>query len=139
MEKIKGVVKFFNYKQGFGFILVDDVDYFVHVSNVDGEMLLSGEEVVFKPVEGQKGLQAIEVERTSPPVMEEEEGIVEFYDTERGFGFIRRHGKADVFAHFTDFEGIQNAEDVHKGMQVSFTVRQGRDGRDRAYTIKVLD
>jgi len=138
MDKLKGKVKFFNYQRGFGFVEVDDQDYFVHVTDVEGDMLLGGEEVEFKPVQGHKGLQAIEVERVNPPIMEEETGEVKFYDTERGFGFIGRAAKADVFAHFTDFEGLDRAEDVEVGMRVSFTVRSGRDGRDRAYKIRVL-
>jgi CspA family cold shock protein len=139
MDKLKGQVKFFNDPKGFGFLQADGKDYFVHVSNVEGDILLTGEEVEFKPVEGQKGLQAIEVIRLAPPVLVEELGSVNFYDEIRGFGFIKRDSKADVFAHFTDFEGIEEATSVHIGMQVSFTVRQGRDGRDRAYKIKVLN
>lgn len=139
MDKIIGTVKFFNYQKGFGFVAVNDEDYFVHITDVDGDMLLGGEEVSFKPVRGHKGLQAIEVQRVNPPSMEEEEGEVKFYDTERGFGFIGRPDKADVFAHFTDFEGLGQAEDVNVGMRVRFVVRSGRDGRDRAYKIIVMD
>lgn len=133
--RIKGQVKFFNHQRGFGFIEVDGTDYFVHITDVDGEMLLGGEEVSFKSVEGHKGLQAIEVRRTDPPQMQEEEGSVKFYNAERGFGFIGRDGKADVFAHFTDFEEIESAEAIEEGMKVRFVVRSGRDGRDRAYQI----
>lgn len=138
MEKLTGKVKFFNYQRGFGFVEVGDADYFVHVTDVEGDMLLGGEEVLFKPVQGQKGLQAIEVERVAPPTMDEEEGEVKFYDKDRGFGFIGRASKADVFAHFTDFEGLAKAEDVSVGMRVRFVVRSGRDGRDRAYKIRML-
>lgn len=139
MDRIKGYVKFFNYQRGFGFIEVDEQDYFVHVTDVDGDMLLGGELVEFKPVEGSKGLQAIEVYRVNPPEMDQELGEVLYYDSNRGFGFISREAKADVFAHFTDFEEITAAEDIEVGMRVSFVTRQGRDGRDRAYKIKILD
>lgn len=136
---IKGQVKFFNHQRGFGFIEVDETDYFVHITDVEGEMLLGGEEVSFKAVEGHKGLQAIEVCRINPPQMEAEVGEVKFYNDDRGFGFIGREGKADVFAHFTDFEGIESAEAIEEGMEVSFVVRSGRDGRDRAYQISTIN
>jgi cold shock protein len=133
---MKGIVKFFNHQRGFGFLDVDGVDYFVHITDVEGEMLLGGEEVEFKAVEGHKGLQAIEVSRLNPPQMLEEAGEVRFYNAERGFGFIGRKGKADVFAHFSDFEDISDPSEITEGLKVYFVVRSGRDGRDRAYQIR---
>jgi len=138
MSKLKGNVKFFNYQRGFGFVEVEGADYFVHVTDVNGDMLLGGEEVLFTPAEGHKGMMAREVERVNPPVMAEEVGEVMFYNPDRGFGFIGREAKADVFAHFTDFEGLGKAEDVQIGMKVQFEVRSGRDGRDRAYKIRLV-
>lgn len=141
--RINGCVKFFNHQRGFGFVEVDEdgkaVDYFVHITDVEGDMLLGGEEVSFKPVNGHKGNQAIEVIRMDPPSMEKEEGKVQFYNSERGFGFIGREGKADVFAHFTDFEDIEDPLDILEDMEVKFVVREGRDGRDRAYQIHRIE
>lgn len=139
MEKLEGQVKFFNQKRGFGFIDVAGEDYFVHITDVEGEILLGGEPVLFKPVEGHKGLQAIEVQRIDPPSMEEEAGHIKFYNEDRGFGFIGREGKADVFAHFTDFQGVEDADAIETGADVRFKVREGREGRDRAYEILILD
>lgn len=137
--RITGNVKFFNHLRGFGFVTSEGYDYFVHISDVNGDMLLGGEAVSFKSVEGHKGLQAIEVERLDPPPMEEEEGVIKFFNPDKGYGFIGREGKADVFAHFTDFDNIAGTEDIQQGQNVSFVVRQGRDGRDRAYQITILD
>lgn len=134
--RITGKVKFFNKQRGFGFLDVDSKDYFVHISDVEGENLLGGELVEFKPVEGHKGLQAIEIVRLDPPVMKEETGVVHYYDESKGYGFISREGKADVFAHFTDFEDIEDSSEIQKGLHVRFEVRNGREGRDRAYHIK---
>jgi CspA family cold shock protein len=136
--KIQGKVKFFNHSRGFGFVEAGGCDYFVHITDVEGDMLLDGENVEFKSVEGHKGLQAIEITRVSPPEMVEETGEVRFFNSERGFGFIGREGKADVFAHFTDFSGVEESSDVYQGMEVVFVVRRGRDGRDRAYQIRPL-
>ncbi len=59
---MKGTVKWFDVKKGFGFIQQDDGnDVFVHHSNISGngfKVLEDGESVEFDVVEGDKGLQA---------------------------------------------------------------------------------
>lgn len=59
---IKGTVKWFDVKKGFGFIQQEDGnDVFVHYSNITGngfKVLEDGESVEFEVVEGNKGLQA---------------------------------------------------------------------------------
>ena len=59
---IKGTVKWFDVKKGFGFIQQEDGnDVFVHYSNISGngfKVLEDGESVEFEVVEGDKGLQA---------------------------------------------------------------------------------
>lgn len=65
MDKMQGIVKWFNKGKGFGFIYYNGEDYFVHFSAIQREgfkTLAEGEKVLFKPVNGQRGLQAIEVE-----------------------------------------------------------------------------
>ncbi len=59
---IKGAVKWFDVKRGFGFIQQEDGnDVFVHYSNITGngfKVLEDGESVEFEVIEGDKGLQA---------------------------------------------------------------------------------
>jgi CspA family cold shock protein len=59
---IKGTVKWFDVKKGFGFIQQEDGnDVFVHYSNITGngfKVLEDGESVEFEVIEGDKGLQA---------------------------------------------------------------------------------
>ena len=59
---IKGTVKWFDVKKGFGFIQQEDGnDVFVHHSNITGngfKVLEDGESVEFEVIEGDKGLQA---------------------------------------------------------------------------------
>ena len=59
---MKGTVKWFDVKKGFGFIQQEDGnDVFVHYSNITGngfKVLEDGESVEFEVIEGDKGLQA---------------------------------------------------------------------------------
>ena len=62
---MKGTVKWFNAKKGFGFISDEEGnDVFVHFSalQMDGfKVLDEGDEVEFEVIEGQKGPQAVNV------------------------------------------------------------------------------
>lgn len=62
-----GTVKWFNDEKGFGFITSDGdgKDLFVHFKAIKGEgfkSLKEGQKVTFTAVQGQKGMQAEEVE-----------------------------------------------------------------------------
>ncbi|MFH1321994.1 MAG: cold-shock protein [Bacteroidota bacterium] len=58
----KGTVKFFNNAKGFGFITPDDggKDVFVHKNDLTDE-IGEGDKVSYDVVEGQKGLNAVDV------------------------------------------------------------------------------
>ena len=63
---MKGTVKFFNRKKGFGFISGEDgQDYFVHVSALpQGVFLNDNDEVTFDGAPGDRGLKAENVQVT---------------------------------------------------------------------------
>jgi cold shock protein len=67
-----GTVKWFDAKKGFGFILNEQgKDVFVHFSSIEGDgfrSLKDGETVQYEPVQGEKGLSAAKVRRTSKTV-----------------------------------------------------------------------
>ena len=62
---VKGTVKWFNDKKGFGFLSREDGDdVFVHHTSIQGEgfkTLREGQEVEFEVQEGPKGPQAVNV------------------------------------------------------------------------------
>ncbi|MBU6246680.1 MAG: cold-shock protein [Xanthomonadaceae bacterium] len=64
-DRQTGTVKWFNDAKGFGFISRDNgPDVFVHFRAITGngfKSLQEGQQVTFKVVQGQKGLQAEEV------------------------------------------------------------------------------
>jgi CspA family cold shock protein len=65
MSSIVGTVKWFNNSKGYGFLTDDGGnDVFVHYSAIEMEgykTLKQGEQVRFEVVEGDKGLQAVNV------------------------------------------------------------------------------
>ncbi len=67
-----GTVKWFDAKKGFGFILNEqNQDVFVHFSSIEGDgfrSLKDGETVQYELVQGEKGLSATKVRRTTKTV-----------------------------------------------------------------------
>ncbi|HVS70868.1 MAG TPA: cold-shock protein [Phycisphaerae bacterium] len=65
-----GIVKWFDPKKGFGFILdASGADVFVHFSVIEGDgfkRLRDGEQVEYDTLHGPKGLLASRVRRLSP-------------------------------------------------------------------------
>ncbi|NKF20738.1 cold-shock protein [Solimonas marina] len=56
-----------------------------------------------------------------------ETGTVKWFDSAKGFGFILRPGKEDVFVHFRQIIG-DGYRTLTEGQQVEFEVTQGQKG-----------
>lgn len=63
MSELKGTVKFFNDAKGYGFIKesVSGNEYFVHVTELQGDKIYEDDEVSFELAEGKKGKMATNV------------------------------------------------------------------------------
>ena len=66
-------------------------------------------------------------------------GIVKWFNSEKGFGFISVEGGDDVFAHFSaiNLDGFKTLEE---GQKVSFDIVEGARGPQAAnITIIIID
>jgi CspA family cold shock protein len=60
-----GIVKWFNEDRGYGFIISDSKEYFVHYKGIAGEgfkTLRDGDSVSFEPEKSPKGMIAVNVQ-----------------------------------------------------------------------------
>lgn len=154
-DQLTGTVKRYNPKNGFGFITADDggSDLFVHQSEIktDGgfRCLEEGAQVKFtytmregKPtatnVEGVSGPLKVFKSRLDAMNPGHVAGTVKWFNTGKGFGFIRRddgdEADVDIFAHIKD---CQNMIPLTEKQKVTFTVETEESGRLRARNITV--
>ena len=63
-------------------------------------------------------------------------GIVKWFNNEKGFGFISVEGGDDVFAHFTAIQG-DGFKSLEEGQRVSFNIVKGARG-PQAENITIL-
>ena len=54
-------------------------------------------------------------------------GVVKWFNSDKGFGFIEQESGPDVFAHFSAISGT-GFKTLAEGQKVSFTVTQGQKG-----------
>jgi len=58
---------------------------------------------------------------------ERETGVVKWFNSAKGFGFITREGKEDVFVHYSGIRG-EGYRTLEEGQRVEFVVAQGDRG-----------
>ena len=64
-----------------------------------------------------------------------ETGVVKWFNDAKGYGFIEREGKEDVFVHYTAVEG-SGFRTLAEGQSVEFDVVDGPKGKQAANVVK---
>jgi CspA family cold shock protein len=65
-------------------------------------------------------------------------GIVKFFNTDKGFGFIRPDdGSKDVFVHVSAVERAGLGR-ISENQKLSFDVEQGNNGKSSAVNLKAV-
>ncbi len=67
---------------------------------------------------------------------EREFGTVKWFNDAKGYGFLSREGKEDVFVHYSAIEG-DGFRSLREGQRVEFSVERGPKGL-QAVSVKVL-
>ena len=65
------------------------------------------------------------------------EGIVQWFDDERGIGFIQIAGGGEVFVHHTSIE-MPGYRSLAQGDRVSFTIEETNRGREARNVKKLI-
>jgi cold shock protein len=66
-------------------------------------------------------------------------GTVKWFNTTKGYGFIKPDDSAkDVFVHISAVERA-NLRSLAEGQRVTYEIQKGRDGRDAAANLIIVD
>ena len=65
-----------------------------------------------------------------------ERGTVAWFRNERGFGFIKRSGKPDLFVHYSAIQE-DGYKSLKEGDSVSFEVATGAKGLQAEHVVKI--
>ena len=65
-----------------------------------------------------------------------EQGTVQWFNADKGFGFLSRESGDDVFVHFSAIQG-DGFKSLEEGQAVSFEVQQGDRGLQAANVTKL--
>jgi CspA family cold shock protein len=64
-----------------------------------------------------------------------ETGVVKWFNDAKGYGFIEREGKEDVFVHYSAVDG-SGFRTLAEGQAVEFDVVDGPKGKQAANVVK---
>ncbi|MGL5314109.1 MAG: cold-shock protein [Peptostreptococcaceae bacterium] len=64
-------------------------------------------------------------------------GVVKWFNVEKGYGFISSNDGQDVFVHFSNVKENGHNKDLHEGEEVSFDIVQADRGPSAINVIKL--
>lgn len=64
------------------------------------------------------------------------QGIVKWFNAEKGFGFISVEGENDVFVHFSSIQ-VDGFKTLEEGQNVEFEIVQGARGPQAANVTRI--
>ncbi|WP_047985271.1 cold-shock protein [Ornithinibacillus californiensis] len=64
-----------------------------------------------------------------------ENGVVKWFNAEKGYGFISTEGGDDVFVHFSAIQG-EGFKSLEEGQEVTFEIVDGDRGPQAANVVK---
>ncbi|MBC5637027.1 MULTISPECIES: cold-shock protein [Ornithinibacillus] len=64
-----------------------------------------------------------------------ENGVVKWFNAEKGYGFISVEGGNDVFVHYSAIQG-EGFKTLEEGQEVSFEIVEGERGPQAANVVK---
>lgn len=63
-------------------------------------------------------------------------GVVKWFNSQKGFGFIERQGGPDVFVHYSAIAS-EGFRDLKEGDRVEFSITEGPKGPQASEVVKV--
>lgn len=64
-------------------------------------------------------------------------GVVKWFNVEKGYGFISSNDGQDIFVHFSNVKENGHNKDLHEGEEVSFDIVQANRGPSAINVIKL--
>ena len=65
------------------------------------------------------------------------EGVVKWFNPEKGYGFISQNDGEDLFVHFSEIQ-VDGFKTLDEGQRVSFEVTTGQNGKLQASNVVKL-
>lgn len=66
-----------------------------------------------------------------------ENGVVKWFNNDKGYGFIEYNDSEDIFVHFTGIE-TEGYKSLSDGQKVTFTIAEGSRG-SQATSVRVVE
>ncbi|MDY0088644.1 MAG: cold-shock protein [Coriobacteriia bacterium] len=65
------------------------------------------------------------------------EGVVKWFNPDKGYGFISREDGEDLFVHFSEIQ-VEGFKTLEEGQAVTFEVTTGQNGKLQASNVRAV-